>query len=243
MIIQNIRAITEQIIAAAHHANRNPSDITLIAVTKTHPPDVIMQAVAAGLHHLGENRVQEADEKITALAAERARLRWHLIGHLQSNKAKRAAHLFDMIHSLDSVALAERLNRHRAALEAVPPLPVLLQVNISGEDTKEGFAMRPDPTSARLDAFVQAVAAIAALPALDVQGLMTIAPYSDEPEQARPVFAALRTLRDQLRQHCPNLALPHLSMGMTNDFTVAIEEGATFVRVGRAIFGERPPLH
>ena len=239
-IAHNIAAIRERIAAAAVRAGRSPDEITLIAVTKTHSARRVDLALAAGVTDCGENRVQEADEKIELLRESGAR--WHLIGHLQRNKAKRAAALFDMIHSLDSLKLAEALNRHveEASLLGQRRLPVLLQVNVSGEATKEGFDLVGGVTNqTALASLVEAARQIVALPQLDVQGLMTVAPYSDDPEDARPVFRALRELRDELTRQIPEAAWQHLSMGMTGDFEVAIEEGATLVRVGRAIFGER----
>jgi PLP dependent protein len=239
-IAENITAVRERIVAAARRAGRAPEEITLIAVTKTHPPRRIAQALAAGIQDCGENRVQEAEEKLPLLAEAGAR--WHLIGHLQRNKAKRAAALFDMIHSLDSLRLAETLNRHveEQSLVGQRRLPVLLQVNVSGETSKEGFdlvggvANQPALTS-----LIETARQIVALPQLQVEGLMTVAPYADDPEQARPVFRMLRALQTELSRQIPETAWRHLSMGMTGDFEVAIEEGATLVRVGRAIFGER----
>ncbi len=239
-IAANLAAVRERMAAAARRAGRSPTAVTLIAVTKTHAPELIERALAAGVRDCGENRVQEADAKIVQLRNKP--VRWHLIGHLQTNKAKRAVQLFDMVHSLDSVRLAETLDRRveAAALPAKPRLPVLLQVNVSGEPSKEGFDVPGgvDNGAAR-DAFVAQVEQVVALPHLHVQGLMTIAPYVDEPEAARPVFAMLRTLRDVLARRFPQASWEHLSMGMTNDYEVAIEEGATLVRIGRAIFGER----
>lgn len=238
-IAQRIEAVHERMATAARRAGRDPAAITLVAVTKTHPPEIIAQAIAAGVRHLGENRVQEAQAKITALAAERQRVTWHLIGHLQRNKAKTAAGLFDTIHSLDSLRLAETLNRQLEAQNR--RLPVLLQVNVSGEASKEGFDLPGGPENqAHLPIFLAEVKQILALAHLQVQGLMTIAPLVSDPEEARPVFATLRQLRDLLARRFPSADWHHLSMGMTDDFEVAIEEGATLVRVGRAIFGERP---
>ncbi len=239
-IADNVARVHERMAAAARRAGRSPDDVTLIAVTKTHTPRLILMALAAGVSDCGENRVQEAAAKISRLAGER--IRWHLIGHLQTNKAKRAAQLFDLIHSLDSVRLAEVLNRQVEAtfLPSRHRLPVLLQVNLSGEESKEGFPL-PGGVNNRtaLDAFTMEVEQILALPHLQVQGLMTIAPYISDPEATRPIFKMLRLLRDELAQRVPQASWQHLSMGMTNDFEVAIEEGATLVRIGRAIFGER----
>lgn len=233
--------IQEQIAAAATQAGRSPDAVLLIGVSKTHPASMIEAALAAGVADFGENRVQEAEEKIAALAAERERVRWHLIGHLQRNKARKAAALFDLIHSVDSLALAETLSRVRGELE-MPPLPVLLQVNVSGEASKEGFALVGWETQpAVFEQFAEMVAQILALPHLDVRGLMTIAPWSDNPETARPVFRSARLLRDALAGRFPAASWRELSMGMTDDVAVAIAEGATMVRIGRALFGERTP--
>jgi PLP dependent protein len=254
-----LTAVEERIAAAARRAGRPAAEITLVGVSKTHPPDAVRSALAAGLTHFGENRVQEAEEKIAALADERARVRWHLIGHLQRNKARKAAALFDVVQSVDSLRLAEVLDRAAAEIrrhetadkqtsrqaDMVPAslsacLPVLLQVNVSGEASKEGFALAGwEEHPALLDAFLAEVAALLALPHLRVDGLMTIAPWGTDAEQARPTFRTARRLRDVLAQRFPQADWSALSMGMTDDFEVAIEEGATIVRVGRAIFGER----
>jgi hypothetical protein len=242
-IAQRISAIQERIAAAARRAGRNPDEVRLVAVTKTHPPELIAQAVAAGVHDLGENRIQEAEGKVNALATLEPRPTWHLIGHLQRNKAKTAVGLFDIVHSLDSLRLAETLNRHaaaRAIAEDQRPLPVLLQVNVSGEASKEGFDLPGGPEhTAQWPQFQAEVEQILALSHLQIRGLMTIAPFADDPEVARPVFRTLRTLRATLAQQFPQADWAHLSMGMTDDFEVAIEEGATIVRIGRAIFGAR----
>jgi pyridoxal phosphate enzyme (YggS family) len=241
-IVDRVYAVRERIAAAARRAGRPVEEITLVAVTKTQPARLIAQALAAGVHDLGENRVQEAIEKIDLLAAERARIRWHLIGHLQRNKARQAAAGFDCIHSVDSLRLAEALDRHVDGLSLVGQrrLPVLLQVNVSGEASKEGFDLPGGvANSAAMPAFLAQVERIVALPRLQVQGLMTIAPLGVDPQQARPTFHSLRLLRDELARRFPAAGWEQLSMGMTDDFEVAIEEGATLVRVGRAIFGER----
>ncbi|MCS6880561.1 MAG: YggS family pyridoxal phosphate-dependent enzyme [Oscillochloridaceae bacterium] len=236
--------VLERIARAAARANRDPAAITLVAVTKTHPPEVIAEAIAAGARDLGENRVQEAALKIPPLAAAYPDARWHLIGHLQRNKAKTAAELFDMIHSVDSLRLAETLNRHlqerAAGREPARRLPILLQVNVSGEPSKEGFDLPGGVANrAGLEALLPEVERILALPYLEVRGLMTIAPIVADPEQARPFFRALRELREELARRFPQTTWAELSMGMTDDFEAAIAEGATMVRVGRAIFGER----
>ncbi|MEN9938379.1 MAG: hypothetical protein RLZZ387_4958 [Chloroflexota bacterium] len=234
-IAEHIDAIRGRIAAAARRSGRPAEEITLVGVTKTHPPEAVAAALAAGLAHFGENRVQEADAKVAALAAERGRITWHLIGHLQTNKAKRAAALFDLVHSVDSLRLAEALDRHASS-----PLPILLQVNVSGETSKEGFDLAGwEGRPAALDAFVAEAERILALPNLRVRGLMTVAPWGADPELARPTFRSLRLLRDALAQRLPAGSWRELSMGMTDDFEVAVEEGATIVRVGRAIFGAR----
>ena len=237
-IADNIAAIRERISRAARRANRVEQTITLIAVTKTHPVELIAAAVEQGLYDCGENRVKEAEEKRVQLHSDS--LRWHLIGHLQRNKARRAVSIFDMVHSLDSLRLAEVLDRYVIEEGRASRLPVLLQVNVSGEQSKEGFSL-PGGVENRDDmpAFLAAVEQIVALPQLDVQGLMTVAPYDLDAEKARPTFRALRQLRDALAVWFPASGWQQLSMGMTGDFEVAIEEGATLVRVGRAIFGER----
>ena len=212
--------------AAAQKAGRNPAEIVLLAVSKTQPVEVIQEALRAGITLLGENKVQEARGKIEALG----RGVWHLIGHLQSNKAKEAVRLFDSIDSVDRADLAGEIN-HRA--EAPGKIQnVLLQVNIAGESTKFGCA--PDAARALAEA-------MNALPRLSLRGLMAIAPYSPEPEKSRPHFAGLRRLRDKIEADT-GLRLPVLSMGMSGDFAVAIEEGSTCVRIGTALFGERLKL-
>jgi pyridoxal phosphate enzyme (YggS family) len=243
-IATRIESVRERITQAAKRAGRSPDDIRLVGVSKTQPPELVAQAFAAGLRDFGENRVQEAEPKITALVADRDAIRWHLIGHLQSNKAKRAASLFDLVHSVDSLHLAEALARGVGSRElgvgTPTPLAVLLQVYVSGEASKDGFDLagwetRPD----RLDTFFAEVERVLALPQLRIGGLMTIAPWGDDPAAARPTFHSAYRLRDALAQRFPAADWSALSMGMTDDFEVAIDEGATIVRVGRAIFGLR----
>ncbi|MFM8684272.1 MAG: YggS family pyridoxal phosphate-dependent enzyme [Chthoniobacterales bacterium] len=224
-IAANLGTIREQIAAAAEKSGRHPSDIRLVAVSKTHPGEAVAAAVAAGQRVFGESRVQEAREKIPACPPG---LDWHFIGHLQKNKVRQALPLFSFFHSIDSPALAQEIDR--IAGETGKPVEGLLEVNISGEETKHGFT--PDELRKEF-------AALAKLPHLRIRGLMTMAPYSDNPEDARPVFRALRELRDEL-QSSHNHSLPELSMGMSGDFEPAIEEGATLVRVGSSIFGARP---
>jgi pyridoxal phosphate enzyme (YggS family) len=245
-IAARIDSVRARITAAARRAGRSPDEIRLVGVSKTHPPELVAQACAAGLRDFGENRVQEAEPKIAALSADRNAITWHLIGHLQSNKAKRAAALFDVVHSVDSLPLAEALARAVGARIPNPqsptpnPLPILLQVNVSGEASKDGFDLAGwEARSELLDRFFGEVERLLALPQLHVGGLMTIAPWGDDPTAARPTFRSARRLRESLARRFPAADWTALSMGMTDDFEVAIEEGATIVRVGRAIFGER----
>jgi pyridoxal phosphate enzyme (YggS family) len=217
-IAANIKEVQERIERACQRSQRLPGEITLVAVTKEVEAQAVRRAFDCGIRNFGENRVQEAEGKIIQLSILRPAVQWHMVGHLQSNKAKIAVELFDIIHSVDSIKLAGILNRR-----VEEPFPILLEVNISGETTKAGFSI--GETTA-------AVKAIKQLPNLKVLGLMTVAPFVPDPEEVRPVFRKLRELRD-------SLGLKHLSMGMTDDFEVAVEEGATMLRIGRAIFGER----
>ncbi len=218
--------IRQSIASAARRAGRDPAEIELVAVSKTQPVEAIREAIRAGVTRFGENKVQEGRMKIEALG----RGRWNLIGHLQTNKAKDAVRLFDSIDSVDRLELAEELNRRAEPLGKIQN--VLLQVNIARESTK--FGCTPEEARALAEA-------INALPRLALGGLMTIAPYSPEPEKSRPHFAALRELRDKI-QGDTGLQLPTLSMGMSGDFEVAIEEGSTSLRLGTALFGERLKL-
>ena len=201
--------------------------IRIVAVTKGHGLDAVRAALAAGLPDLGENRVQEGREKIAGL--ESASARWHLIGHLQTNKAKLIPGAFAMVHSVDSVRVAEALDRAVARRAGAGRLAVLLQVNVAGEDQKSGCSPVEAPAIA---------AAAAALPGLELRGLMTMAPYTDDERVQRRVFAALRRIREELEAQ--GLALPELSMGMSGDFRAAVAEGATLLRLGTVLFGERP---
>jgi pyridoxal phosphate enzyme (YggS family) len=223
------KTVLNRIAAACARAGRSPGDVALVAVSKTVPAERLMAAVEAGLTTLGENRVQEAEAKVPAVAGAA----WHLVGPLQKNKARRALEIFDVIESVDSVGLAERLDR--IADEARPGrrVPVLLEVNVADDPAKAGFAPADLPP---------ALGSILGLARLDVRGLMTIGRLVDRPEDARPTFVALRELSARLRAADDRLG-PELSMGMTDDFEVAVEEGATIVRVGRALFGERPHDH
>ncbi len=224
-IAHHLAAVREQIASAAAHAGRDPATVRLVAVSKTHPAEAVAAAAATGQRIFGESRVQEARDKIPACPPG---LDWHFIGHLQKNKVRQALPLFTFFHSIDSAPLAQAIDR--IAGETGKPVEGLLEVNISGEETKHGF----NPEQLRSE-----FAALARLPHLHIRGLMTMAPYSDNPEDARPVFRALRELRDELRAG-HNDPLPELSMGMSGDFVPAIEEGATLVRIGSSIFGARP---
>ncbi|MSQ27692.1 MAG: YggS family pyridoxal phosphate-dependent enzyme [Dehalococcoidia bacterium] len=221
-ITANVAGVMRRIAHAAERAGRPPDVVTLVAVSKTFSAAHVAAAHQAGLRHFGENWIQEAAGKLPALAGLSPRPVWHMIGHLQTNKVKQALELFDLIESVDSTHLGEAI-AHRAGDRSIP---VLLEVNVGGEPSKHGF--RPAEVAT-------ACATLRQLPQLEVRGLMTVAPEVDDPEQARPVFRELRRLRDEL-------GLAELSMGMTGDFEVAIQEGATLVRLGRAIFGARPAV-
>jgi len=214
----NIEEVRRRIARAAEGSGRSPMDVTLVAATKYTDPARIRQAFQAGVTHFGENRVQEAQRKLEQLHDIRGKTTWHMIGHLQANKARASIQVFDIIQSVDSLHLGQRLDRLRETI-----MPVLLEVNVAGETTKTGFA--PEEVS-------QAADQLARCTNLDVRGLMTMAPAADDLEDVRWVFRTTRELAQ-------SLGLSELSMGMTGDFEVAVEEGATIVRVGRAIFGER----
>ncbi len=225
----NLARVQERIALAAQRAGRRPSEITLVAVTKTRPPEDLAAVYEAGVRDIGENRVEEAAVKKPQL--DLTELTWHLVGHLQSRKARQAVDLFDVIHSVDSVKLAHKLDA--IATERARVMPVLLEVNVSGEESKYGLPLADQA------AFEAAVSEIAALSHLRLDGLMTVAFVARDPEEVRPVFARLRALRDELQIRFPQAGWQHLSMGMTDDLEVAIEEGATMLRIGRAIFGPR----
>lgn len=224
-IAANLASLRERIAAASARAGRDPASVTLMAVSKNQPPDAVRAALDAGLMCFGENRVQEAKAKIP-LCPNRAQ--WQMIGHLQSNKCRDAVALFSMIQSVDSLALALELNQQ--CEKAAKTMPILLEVNVAGEGTKFGY--RP---AALLAEFGE----LSKLPRLEIHGLMTIAPYTPTPERVRPVFHRLCELKDECEQLL-GAPLPQLSMGMSGDFEVAIEEGATLVRIGTALFGARP---
>jgi pyridoxal phosphate enzyme (YggS family) len=226
-IAEKVARVRERMEEAARRAGRDPRKIRLVAVSKTVDPDRIREALAAGVDSLGENYVQEAQKKIEELGHGAA---WHFIGHLQTNKAKVAARLFDWFHSVDSLRLAEELNRVAGQQKKV--LPVLLQINLGQEPTKFG-ALREET--------FQLLEQTGSLPGISVRGLMTLPPFFDDPEKSRPYFRALRELAEAAsRRKIAGVSLEELSMGMSGDFETAIEEGATLVRVGTAIFGARP---
>ena len=230
-IAEHIRDVEERIVGAALRAGRNPREISLIAVTKTVSPDRIREAYDAGVRLFGENRVQEFATKAQVLADLKA-TEWHMIGHLQSNKARAAAELFHAVDSVDSLRLFERLNS--VAKELGKRIPVLIEINIGGEQAKSGVG----PDSSELE---QVLAASPSCEHLQIHGLMTVPPYNDDPEQSRPYFRRMRALRDDIAaRKLPAVPMGTLSMGMSHDFEVAIEEGSTCVRVGTAIFGVRP---
>lgn len=221
----NFETVQKQIAAACARAGRNLEEVSLVAVSKGHPGETIQQAVNLGHTLFGESRVQEAKAKIPQCSS---RITWHLIGHLQTNKCRDAVPLFDMIESVDSLKLAEELSK--AADKVGKTVRALLEVNIAGESTKFGF--KPDQLLAELET-------VNRLPRLEIHGLMTIAPWTPDPEKVRPIFRQLRDLRRQC-ESILGAPMPHLSMGMSGDFEVAVEEGATIVRIGAALFGPRP---
>ena len=233
VLTENIARVKDRLALAAQRAGRNPAEIALVAVSKTHPAEVVEAAAAAGLRDFGENRIEEAAPKLAAVKA--AGLRWHMIGHIQSRKAQAVAQAgLALVHSVDSVKLAQLLSRWAA--EAGRVQPILLECNVSGEESKEGFAAHDLALwEKRLPEFD----AILKLPGVRVYGLMTMAPIVPEPEAVRPFFSRLRKLQEYLRIGLPQVGWQELSMGMTDDFEAAIAEGATLVRVGRAIFGKR----
>jgi hypothetical protein len=245
-IAANLERVSRRIQQAAQRAGRNAEDITLVAVTKTHPVETVIEAYRQGLRNFGENRADEGYEKSRQfserLAADIQRdpAQWHFIGHLQSRQAGLVlAGRVDLIHSVDSLKLAQRLHR-LAERDDYPPVNILLQCNVSGEATKSGFELSDwAKDRQQFDAFIVAVNEISQLNRTTIRGLMTMAPIVHNPEEVRPVFQSLAGLKNKLAQELPQIDWRHLSMGMTADFEVAIEEGATIVRIGRAIFGER----
>ena len=225
-IADNIMTVRDRIASAAKRAGRDPASVSLVIVTKTIDPERIKEAVDAGATILGENRVQEAKGKIEKLGTI---ANWHLIGHLQANKAKYAVKLFDLIHSVDSLELAAEINKQAAKIGKVQN--VLVEINIAGEASKAGMAVKKAPALVR---------EIARHSNISIQGLMTIPPFPERPDDSRPYFSVLRELAETISgENIPNAAMKELSMGMSGDFEVAIDEGATMVRVGTLIFGER----
>jgi pyridoxal phosphate enzyme (YggS family) len=224
-VVENLERVRGQITQAAAKAGRSANDVELVAITKTHPAEKVREAVEAGHTLFGESRVQEARAKIPELPSN---LRWHFVGHLQKNKIRHALPLFERFHGVDSLALAQEINR--VATEEGGHPRVLLEVNVAEEGSKFGF--KPESLRAEMESLLT-------LPRLSIEGLMCIPPLADEAEASRKYFVQLRELRDSLEKEF-DLTLPHLSMGMTQDFWIAVEEGATLVRVGTAIFGERP---
>ncbi|MFQ5856337.1 MAG: YggS family pyridoxal phosphate-dependent enzyme [Anaerolineae bacterium] len=233
---ENIQRARARIAAAARRVGRDPAEVTLVGVTKTVPASLVRMAWNLELTDFGENRVQEAVEKIPLVLANdiseirnsKFEIHWHMIGHLQRNKVKYVIPLFDLVHSVDSVRLAREIDKR--AGHAGKVMPVLIEVNVAGETSKYGFA--PETVA-------DAIPQIAELAHVRVRGLMTVAPIAEDPEDVRPHFRRLRRLRDFLADRFPDIDWHHLSMGMTDDFEIAVEEGATLVRVGRAIFGQR----
>ena len=224
-IAENLERVQEQITQAAAKAGRAVNEIELVAITKTHPAEKVREAVEAGHSVFGESRVQEARAKIPELPSN---LRWHFVGHLQKNKIRHALPLFELFHGVDSLALAQEMNRIAAEDGERPRL--LLEVNVAGEASKFGF---------KAETLRAEIGSLLALPRLLIEGLMCIPPLAEEAEVSRKFFVQLRELRDSLEKEF-DVTFPHLSMGMTQDFSIAVEEGATLVRVGTAIFGERP---
>ncbi len=221
---ENLESIQQRIRAACARAGRDEKSVTLLAVSKTHPPETIREAVEAGQIYFGENKIQEAKAKIPMSPGK---ARWHFIGHLQSNKVREAVGLFEMIQGVDSLDIATEISKR--AEQAAKTVPILLEVNVAGEGSKFGYA--PEKLLAELEA-------LNALPRIEIHGLMAIPPFVSVPEKARPYFQKLRALKGECEKAL-GAPLPHLSMGMSGDFEIAIEEGATIVRVGTALFGER----
>jgi pyridoxal phosphate enzyme (YggS family) len=239
---RNVELVRRRIGAAALRAGREPSDITLVAVAKGFPAESVVEAFDAGLRRFGENRVEEARGKMAAVRAAigGSQPEWHMVGHIQSRKAEDVAELFDYVHSVDRLKVARRLERFAREMGRI--LPVLLECNVSGEESKYGFEVACwEEEAVQRDAFLSVVAEILEMPGIAVRGLMTMAPLTTDAEDVRPVFARLHALLDLLRERWPAGDWRHLSMGMTDDFEVAVEEGATLVRIGRAVFGDTRP--
>ncbi len=243
-IAARIEAVRQRIDRAAARAGRSASDVTLVAVTKTYPLETVIEAYQAGLRHFGENRTAEGKAKAAGLTEWLQQMGgeapiWHLIGHVQSRQVDDALGVYRVVHSLDSLKLAQRLDR-LAARDNCPPVEVLLQCNVSGEVSKSGFELVQWAShQAQWQAFLDTVIEISRLDHVIIRGLMTMAPWFDDPAEARPTFQSLAALRARLQAELPHLDWTHLSMGMSDDFEIAIEEGATIIRVGRSLFGER----
>jgi pyridoxal phosphate enzyme (YggS family) len=233
MIARNYQRVVERIRETALRSGRDPQSVELVVVTKAHPIQAIRQVIQAGARRLGENYLEEALEKMQALSGQQE-IEWHMVGHIQSRKAQPVCENFAWVHSLDSVKLARRLNRFAGQLERL--LPVLLEFNVSGEESKYGWQASDKK---QWPALIEEVAKIAAYPHLEIHGLMTMAPYLSDAELARPYFIRLRELRDYFRSQFPQADWEELSMGMSDDFEIAIQEGATIVRIGTAIMGPR----
>ena len=242
-IKERLEGVRGRIAAAAVKADRKPSDVVLMGATKAVPPEAIVEACKLGLCEIGENWVQEAEPKVAAvrkaLAGTGHRISWHMIGHLQRNKAKDALAVFDAIDTLDNLRLAQELSKRASA--AGRDVPIFLEVDYTDEAERTGFRLGKEPDGALLDNFLRDVDGIVSLPHLILEGLMTVPAPTEDPEGARPAFPRLRELRDLLNRRFPQAPCRHLSMGMTHDYIVAIQEGATIVRLGTAIFGPRPP--
>lgn len=234
LIEERYRGVLDRIAAAARSVDREPDSVQLVVVTKGHPVERVHAVAEAGAQLLGENYVEEAQPKIDALA-ENASIRWHMIGHIQSRKAKPVVEYFDFVHSLDRMKIARRLDRFSRDMER--QLPVLLELNVSGEESKYGW---PAWDEEKVRELIDTVGKILKFPSLQVRGLMTMAPFLPDPEEARPYFKRLGQIQQMLIESYPHADWRELSMGMSADFEVAIQEGATIVRIGTAILGERP---
>ena len=232
-IKKNIQTVQDKIASAAQKGGRTFEEVRLVVVTKTHPVDVVRKVIEAGARLLGENYAEEGIAKKAGLTGQNE-LQWHMIGHVQSRKARLVVEHYDYVHSLDSVKLANRLSGY--SIEVQHNLPVLLECNASGEETKFGFAVWEE---SRWEALLPDIEQIIGLPNIKISGLMTMAPYYDNPEQARPAFRKLRQFREYLSKKFPQTSWQELSMGMSADYEIAIQEGATMVRIGQAILGSR----
>jgi len=232
-IKRNLESVQENIIKATHRVGRSPEDVKLLVVTKTHPVDLVRCVIEAGVHDVGENYVEEAREKIAALTSI-IQCNWHMIGHIQSRKSAQVVEYFSFVHSLDSVKIASRLNA--CAKELNKALPVLLELNLSGEESKSGWQVG---LAGKMELIYPDVEAITGMSNLKVCGLMTMPPFYDDPEDARVYFRRLNQVRQNLQNEFANIEWKELSMGMSGDYEIAIEEGATWVRIGQAILGSR----